>query len=258
MGDTLFGSAPETKFQQFPTLTPGQQSVLDALIPNVREALQGKGATPYSGEIVPGPSETQSQIFDLVGQLLRGTGPMQAEGTGVLTDIMGLMDPTKAQDYWEKGIKAPMMESWKKDIVPGILEQFAAYDAAGSGPARKAVSESGRRLETDMVSMLENLLQQFRGEAYGAAKTGLSYPETLISSTLPAAGQQYQISADQAMAAYKEWLRQQPEYSPWLQYLTPALGTRAFENVATTSGGQQGIFSDLIGAGATLGAAVLG
>jgi hypothetical protein len=90
---------------------------------------------------------------------------MQPQATGVLTDIMGLMDPTKAQDYWEKGIKVPMMESWQKDIVPQILENFAAYDAAGSGPAYTAVAESGRRLETDMGSMLQNLLQQFRGRS---------------------------------------------------------------------------------------------
>jgi hypothetical protein len=250
IADTLFGSGPESKQQNL--LTP-EQSDLFVSLGNILNTNIGKGVEPYPGTYTPGPSTTQAQIFDLVNQLLGGQGPMQQQSTGVLGGLMDLMDPAKAKDYWEKGIKGPMTESWQKDIVPQILEQFAAYDAAGSGPARTAVAESGRRLETDMGSMLENLLQQFRGEAYGAAQTGLSYPETLIGSVLPAATTQRQITAEQQYEPYQDWLMSQPWANPWLQYMMPYLGQRTFENVVMP--GQQGIFGDLLGAGAELGKA---
>lgn len=154
-----------------------------------------------------------------------------------------------------------MMESWEKDIVPQVLEQFAAYDSAGSGPACKAVAESGRRLETDMGSILANALsrykEDYKNRAFSAARTGLSYPETLIQSTLPAAMEQRNITAQQEYEKYQDWFMSQPWANPWLQYALPLLKIQPFENIATVSGGQEGIFGDLLGAGAELGKALI-
>lgn len=250
----LFGSEPKTKIQSVSLFDPEQQKIYTSLA-NLLQGQVGAGVSPYPGTYTPGATTNQQQIYELVNQLLRGQGPMQSEATGVLTDAMNLMDPTKAQDYWEKGIKAPMMQSWQQDIVPQILEQFAAYDAGGSGPARKAVAESGRYLETDMGSMLENYLTQLRREAEGAAQTGLKYPQTLLQSVLGPATQQRQIESEQLQEPYEKWMMSQPWANPWLKYVLPLLNLKTKENIATQSGGQQGIFGDLLKAGASLGSA---
>jgi hypothetical protein len=263
----LFGSkgkAPETKFTTMSTLNPGQQQ-LQQQLEQLLQGQLGSGVPSYPGTYTPGPSGTQNQMFDLVSQLLQGEAPMQQEGMGFLTDLMQPYSDTKARNYWDAAVKAPMMESWEKDIVPGIMEQFAAYDAAGSGPAQKAVAESGRRLDTDMGGLLAKTLldyeNQYKTRGLDASKAGLAYPETLLSSVLGPANMQRQITGEQLMEGYQDWLYEQPYNNPWLKLLNPTLDRRTFENMAYQTGGQapqKGIFGDLLGGVVSAAGSILG
>jgi hypothetical protein len=72
---------------------------------------------------------------------------------------------------------------------------------------------------------------------------------------LPAATTQRQITAEQQYEPYQDWLMSQPWANPWLQYMIPYLQQRTFENVVMP--GQEGILSDLLNTGATLGSAYI-
>ena len=216
---------------------------------------------PYSGATAAPATGTQQQIFQLVQQLLSGQGPMQGQGEDVLKGLMAPYSDTQAKDYWNQAVKAPMLESWNEDIKPQVMEQFAAYDAAGSGPAAKALTESGKNLETSMGTILGDVLQKYQNNylnrQQSAAGTALSYPETLVSSALPAGAQEYGIDQALLQDPYQKWLMSQPWANPWLSQLNLALGTKAFENVGYGGGQQPGIFGQLLGAGAQLGSAYL-
>jgi hypothetical protein len=99
-----------------------------------------------------------------------------------------------------------------------------------------------------MGSILANVLSQYeqnyQNRALGAATTGLQYPETLLNSVLGPAMQEQQ-----------NLLMSQPYTNPWLQYVMPLLNMRTFENIATQKSGSEGIFGDLLKAGAELGSA---
>lgn len=263
----LFGSAgkaPETKFTTKSLLDPGQQGIQQQLEELLGGQL-GRGVSSYPGTYTPGPSGTQEQMFALVQKLLQGNAPMQQEGMGFLTDQMQPYSDTKARNYWDTAVKKPMMENWQQDIVPGIMEQFAAYDAAGSGPAQKAVAESGRRLDTDMGGLLAKTLMeyenQYKNRGMDASRAGLAYPQTLLASVLGPANEQRNIEGQQLQEGYQDWLYEQPYNNPWLKYLNPTLDRKTFENYAYQSGGkapEKGIFGDLLGAAAKVGGAFLG
>jgi hypothetical protein len=242
----LFGSkskAPETRFTTLTNLDSGQQQ-LQTQLEQLLSGQLGSGVPSYPGTYTPGPSDTQTQMFDLVSKLLQGQAPMQQEGMGFLNDLMQPYSDAKAKDYWTQSVQKPMMENWQKDIVPGIMEQFAAYDAAGSGPAQKAVAESGRRLDTDMGGILAKVLMdyenQYKNRGLDASKAGLAYPETLLSSVLGPANEQRNIEGQQLQEGYQDWLYEQPYNNPWLKLLNPTLDRKTFTNMAYQAGGQQG------------------
>lgn len=256
--------APETRFTTLPTLDPGQQN-LQTLLEQIMGGQLGQGVSSYPGTYTPGPSSTQDQVFQLVSQLLSGQGPMQQEGTGFLKDLMQPYSDAKARDYWTTAVQKPMMESWQKDIMPDVMNQFANYDAAGSGPAMKAVSESGRRLDTDMGGILSKVLMdfenQYKNRGLEASKAGLAYPETLLSAVMPAANMQRQITAEQQYEPYKDWAYEQSYSNPWLQWLSSVMGTKTFDNAVYQTGGkqgQQGAFGDIFGGLLGAGGKILG
>ena len=253
----------ETRFTTLSNLDPGQQA-LQTKLEQILQSNLGEGVSSYPGTYTPGPSGTQTQLFDLVSKLLQGYGPMQQEGMGVLTDLMQPYSDTKAKSYWDTAVRKPMMESWQKDILPEVMNQFANYDAAGSGPAMKAVAESGRRLDTDMGGILSKVLMdyenQYKNRGLDASKAGLAYPETLISSVLPAANMQRQITAEQMWEPYQDWLYEQDYNNPWLKLLPQAMKP-TFTNQAYQAGGvqgQQGVGPDIMKAIMGMGGSIFG
>lgn len=254
----LFGGSTSSSVTPVSTLTGGQRSLLDQLTSLLGGQL-GQGTAPYPGTYTPGPSGTQTQLFDLVSQLLGGQGPNQQQGQDFLSSLMQPYNPATATKEWSQAVQAPMEQDWSQNIVPQILEQFAGANAGGSGPAMKAVAESGKNLETNMGGILAQTLLNFQNQStnQGLAATGqaLNYPMNLIKSLLPAANTQYGIEAAQGQEQYQDWSTSQPYNNPWLQLLSPALNTKAVQNVPDNY--QQGAFGDILKSIATLGGAYM-
>ncbi|RJR43830.1 MAG: hypothetical protein C4567_05185 [Deltaproteobacteria bacterium] len=248
--DSLFGGYEDPKFMQMPTLTPQQMTLLNQLT-GMLSGQMGKGVSSYPGTYTPGATGNQQAIFDLVGQLLGGEGPLQSAGLKSLESLMGPWDDTGAKTYWNEAVKGPALETWESETLPQIMEQFAAYDAAGSGPAAAAVAESGKDLNANLASTLASVLFQdknaWQNRELQATGMGLQYPQTLLNSVLGAAGQEWDIQAKQGQEGYQDWLMEQPWANPWLQHLNLGLGTKAFQNVGIPGGPQGGSFGQIAG-----------
>lgn len=246
--DSLFGGSTDPQFKQMSTLTPEQLQILNQLT-GVLSGQIGQGVSSYPGAYTPGATGNQKQIYELVNSLLSGKGPLQGEGMDSLKSLMQPYDDTGATNYWNEAIKKPALDTWSEDTVPQIMEQFAAYDAAGSGPAMKAVANSGADLNANLGSTLASVLFQdknaWQNRQLSADTAGLQYPQTLINSVLGAATQERGIQSEQGQEGYQDWMMEQSWANPWLQQLGLGLGTKAFENVAIPGASQKGIFGDI-------------
>ncbi len=240
--------------QQLPTMTPAQERLLNKITETITRQV-GRGVTPYGGTTWAPQSELQTGAFDLVKDLLGGGGPMPQIEAG-LGSLMQPWDPTKARAWWEEAIKAPALESWESDIVPGILEQFAAVDAAGGGGARTALADAGAKLETGLGASLANALlqgeQQSNEALLRAAGLSAQIPMQLGQLGATMGGMERGIESERLYEPYSKWLMSQPWANPWLQYLFPSLQVRPFENLVTP--GTEGFWPGmLMGTGSLLG-----
>jgi hypothetical protein len=218
--------------------------------------------SPYPGTYTPAATADQSQMFDLISQLLGGKGPMQQQGQNLLESVMQPFNPATATKEWSQAVQAPMEQDWSQNIVPKILEQFAGSDAGGSGPAMKAVAQSGADLSTNMGGILAKTLLDFQNQStnqgLNATQQALNYPMNLIQSLLGAANTEYGINAAQGKEQYQDWSTSQPYNNPWLNLLSPALNTKAFTWGENPGVQQQGAFGDIFGSLAKLGGSILG
>lgn len=267
MFDGLFGGGdgPETEKFTMPLLTPEQQSVLSSLN-GVLSGQIGKGVPPYPGQLYAGPSNLQKQAFasptygvvdNLLMKALNNWNPTQdvqnaqAQGKNVLDMATANFDPAASREQWRTQFVDPAMAQFKQETVPAIMEQYAAKNAADSGALNRSLGRAGVNLSTNLSSQLSNLLfnaeeaqknrqmqsvpllGQVAGlpgtvaqQVAGAGNTGMQ--NLALQTNIGTA--QRGIENDLLSGEYQKWQQSQPYNNPWLQYLNPALNTRAFEN----------------------------
>jgi len=207
-----YGTSGAPYMEEAFTMMPGQLNILN-LLSSVLGGQIGKGIKGYEGQITPGATPLQEQIFGEAGQW------------------MGRQTPEAAREFWETGLKAPMMETWEKETIPMLREQFIGQGLESSSGLNRALAESGRRLTTDVGSMLEQVL--FKGEQ--------ALPGQMAGMMGGVAGPQRQIQAELMQEPYMKWQQEQPWANPWLQQLGLGLGTQAFETIAAPKQFQAGL-----------------
>jgi hypothetical protein len=247
-----FDSSPT--MHQYPLLTGSQMGVLNNLT-GILKGQIGQGVESYGGSTWAPASGLQTGAFDLVSQLLSGEGPMQGQMFAGLESLMQPWSPEQATQWWEQAVKAPAMQAWETDIMPGVMEQFAAVDAAGGGGARTALGRAGAELSTNLGATLAGALAQDKGmsnqQLLQAAGLAGQYPMGLAQLAGGMGQMERGIESERLYEPYQKWLTSQPYNNPWLQYLSPALGTQAYGQYAEpgTSGFWPGM---LFGTGALL------
>lgn len=203
-----YGGTGKPYVEEALTMLPSQMNVLNQLS-GILGGQIGRGIEPYSGQTVAGESPLQTQAFATAQQMLGRIG-----------------DPEKARGYWETAFKEPAMESWKKDIIPGIQEQFIAQGAGTGSGINRAIAESGQRLGMGLSSQLEQIL---KGE------------EQWLPTLTDIGGTQRGIQQEQLGGEYQRWQSAQPWANPWLGQLGNVLGAQAFENIASPKQIQGGL-----------------
>ena len=287
----IFGGGGGTDIQQVPTLSGGQTGLLEALTSLLTGQI-GQGITPFQGtrpgEVPFGPLQQQGfglagglapgigAGIDLFGQTLGGFDPTQGQGflgqaQGALQQGLGF-DPTQDILQAFEPSRRLAMRGFEQDIVPNLLERFGATSGP-SGALNRALSEAGAGLELGLSAQtapfigqaaLQQPGLQFQGAGLGGQLAGVPGQLALqgtqlggqgidvLSQLLNIGGLQQQLPIGMAGAEQARFQEAQPFANPFLNLLSPALGTQAFQNVGVQQ--PAGALSPLLaGAGMALG-----
>ena len=287
----LFGGGGGTDIQQISTLTGGQTGLLEALT-SLLTGQVGQGITPFQGirpgEVPFGPLQQQGFGFagglapgigagiDLFGRTLGGFDPTQGQGflgqaQGALQQGLGF-DPTQDILRAFEPSRQLAMRGFEQDIVPGLLERFGATSGP-SGSLNRALAEAGAGLELGLSAQtapfigqaaLQQPGLQFAGAGLGGQLAGvpgqLAQQGTqlggqgidVLSQLFNIGGLQQQLPRGIAGAEQARFQEAQPFANPFLNLLSPALGTQAFQNIGVQQ--PAGALSPLLaGAGLALG-----
>lgn len=272
------------------TLTKGQKDLLN-MITGTLKGEWGQPGDVYGGTTVAGIPDSMMQAFAQFGRLpgVAGQGidtysdMMNKFGSGwagdqfnqagsALKSGMADFDPNKVTENFNATVLPQAMRNW--DLTQkGISERIANGDTSG-----RELSRAGREFNTDLAGQLNQRL--FAGEeatknrqmqGVPMAMQLASAPTTfgsraaamgsdLLGQSMNAANMQRQVGPEGTeglMEKYNKWLQGQWYNNPALQFLGPALNTRAFENYYKQP--EPGMFDSMMpGLGSLAGAGALG
>jgi len=250
----LFGSKPKVKTKKVERLTPGQMELLNELT-NLLKGQLGKGIEPYPGQLVPGPSDIQQQIFELAGGDLGG---LMKQGADYISQLMQQQfNPEEAQEYWRRAYVSPAERAWKETVVPEVMERYAGVNALDSGAARRALAKSWGDIQSQLNAELAKILwgekQSLTQRQDTASQLGLN----LLPQVMGIGEEQRGITQELMQEPYQKWQMSQAWSNPWLQYLPVALGTNPYQINTYTTGGGGGLFGSLLPTAGRMGMGAL-
>jgi hypothetical protein len=181
IGDYLFGETEDASYVgDAPTMTPEQEALLQELTTLLSGQL-GTGVEGYSGDLVPGASGIQSEVFNLIQNMISSGGltTNTDQASTALSGILGgentpTVDTSALESWWnenvneefptlesvtsnwESTVKDPALKSWQEDVLPVIRENFISQNAGSSSSADRAIASSG----SDLMSTLASDLSQ--------------------------------------------------------------------------------------------------
>ena len=223
--------------QQVGTLTPGQNYLLNTLAWRVGEQVNQPGAA-YPGQMVARASPLQQQAF--------GDAP-QAYGQGMagldtartyLNRGVTPWNPYETEQMFQP-IKDMALNTFNRDIAPGILNRYGAIDSARSSGAQRELAGAGADLLANLAAQLSpmqfqawqaNLNRNVAGSQQAAQLAGM--PQQLGSQLYNMGVGQRGITGEMLQEPYSKWQMAQPWSNPALNYAGQALGTQAFNNIA--------------------------
>lgn len=270
--DTLFGSKPSSSVQTLPTFSPEQQKIFTDILAPFLEGL----------DLDPSLLDTsEAQATSLAGleerALALATQPTSSQqvlaqifGEGVSPDFTGatqsglnrFADPELFDELFKTGVTDPALREFNETILPGIGRRFSPSGFFGN-----------ERIKADERA-LEDLLQSLTGErARGFLDTGLQAALGLEESRRG----DLDRSLQQAFGTTEARLRgvaaggvegvdigsltqiiqsadfQRLNENQKIQIVLQALGLQSQENIATVTGGTQGLLSGFLGTEAGAG-----
>lgn len=171
------------------------------------------------------------------------------------------VSPQATAQYFQTGVMDPLMRSYEQNLVPQLNSAFAGANAAQSSMLGQAKARALGDISSQGAAQLaqwqqgnQQLQAQLADAAQGRMLGALQMAPGVGSAELQRAGLlqgllgPYQQQAQsQATSQYQEFLRQQPEGNPWLQY---ALQFTGQPQMGVYQGSDSGLGS---GIGALLG-----
>lgn len=114
-------------------------------------------------------SRTRKLLKEIIGRVDTSSldimsNPVFQSGRNFISQMMN-----KRSDLYQN-FEAPYRRQYREQIVPGIAEQFSAYDAQDSSAFRQALSQSAADLEGNIAGMRQNAME-------GAAQQALGYAQ---------------------------------------------------------------------------------
>lgn len=191
--DALFGKTKEPKFQRQNMYTSEQNDLLESLVGKLQKEF-GQSAPVYEGQLVPGASDIQNQVFGVSNNLLSKinngqdygknsrsvidrfmSGDMIKSPGAVSTERNQYATPYDAQgdqEYWQKAFMDPAMKQWNDRVAPQVREKFIANNTASSSGANNAMMRSANDMMSNATSQLAGIMQGNKQTADQRAFTG--------------------------------------------------------------------------------------
>ncbi len=198
----------------------------------------GQAADVYEGQIVPGETDLQSQIFG--GLSASFTGDNQERDAAIQNFITtGGVDPALRAEVYatQRGIAKNEFD----DFARQVEERYNAQGAGRSGGLQRSLSRGAQRFSTDLAGIQAGLEYQDatrRNQGIMQGIQGLGQARAADAQLAQqAGGLQRSIQGQQLSEDYNKWQAAQPYSNPWLQYLPQVFGTQAFTPVTTRQGG---------------------
>ncbi len=255
--DFLFGSEQKVKTNKTEVLTPGQMELLDELT-NLLKGQLGQGVEPYPGQLVPGASEIQQQLFEMLMPSGGSVGGLTKQGADYVSQLMQQQfNPKEAQDYWQRAYVKPAQRTWEETVVPEVMERYAGQNALDSGAARRALAKSWGDVQSQLNAELAKILwgekQSLTQRQDIASQLGLN----LLPQVMGIGEEQRGITQEMLQEPYQKWQMSQAWANPWLNYLGTALGTNPYQINTYTTGGGGGLFGSLLPTAGRMGMGAL-
>lgn len=228
----MFGGDGENEPQVGYTqpMYPLQMEALDKVLSMFLGQL-GKGVPSYPGRRVAGMTEPMQEVEDTLMHFLTGKHPTRNMMKGYFKSLFGQpfdYYEEDVQEWLQNAVAEPALRNWRQDVIPGITEQFAGMDAFDSGATRRAISESGADLMSDIDAILANTLFQERRAWEQRKERALpmmmeweEQPLEWLNVAAPMSQIGRGVEQDQLSADYMDWLTEQPYNNPWIQKLMP-------------------------------------
>jgi len=249
----------------FSTMSPMQSKVSRAvgkeLLGNI-----GQPTEPYPGEMI---APMIPELDALRGGFDLAVAQAQSVSDNIDQAVFGLFNsisPEVTLDLFEKGVQTPMLRTFQQEIAPMIKEQYAGAGQGGFFSSKRG-DEFSRQLGNVQTNLTSQLAGWQRENQLLEAQRSLQIPgalQQLQQMPYQNLSMQQQFLApyqiyEQTLkdAEYQEWLRQQPQNSPYMQLAMSYLGV-PMVGASQTSPWATQLTSSLIGAGGQVGGAAAG
>lgn len=218
--------------QQVDKFTPDQMRLVSELVRVAGPAIGNvQGATIPGQEFAPG-----------------GPGPLQQQAFGLASQLPGQMafDPSQINQAMQPvGDFAQNM--FQQETIPGIMGGLGYQGAARSSGAADILGREGRNLSMGLAG-------QFAPMQYGAQQASLGRQQQLPGQLAGMGAIQQGFPEAQRQYGLQQFMAGAPEQDPRLGFIGPAF-TSAYDTAVQQGVASQGLGSQLIGTGASLGMA---
>jgi hypothetical protein len=210
-----------------PEQTKVSQSIGNFLTPFI-----GQSGSEYTGKLVSDMPKAFTDAFQTLTKTAgKYTEPI-AKMLSSLTTGTPMYNPDEKQtvDDWEKNYANPVMESWKKTILPTVNQSYAGIpggfysSARGRGVTSQANDFYSQYVMPSLFNAQQNTEQLKAASLENAGNRMLPAISALQAlpgaefNTIASASGLYREQEQLGLSAqYNEWLRTRPENSPWLQ-----------------------------------------
>lgn len=169
------------------------------------------GAAPYTGRLTAGLTEGEQAVIDQ----LMGYYPM---ATKAFQQVAGI-SPEELESRWTSQYYEPAKKIWGEITEPAIREAYGGPGGYYSSERQEAQRKGAEDFATEMAASRAEYMTEAEQRGLDAVMQQAQYASTISD----VAAREREVEQAALTAQYNEWLRTQPENSPYIQYILSLL-----------------------------------
>lgn len=264
LSDEIFGSESEVESKQQPTLSPEQLRLLQQLLgqsgANPDLASLSQGTQPFGGKMAPDLSRLENTSLAALEQMaLQAASPGGDPSISGARETLGrhmeedTFDEAAFDEYFGEAVAAPMLDMFKRDVLPEMTRRFSGSAAFGSD---RMTAERGATQD-----FMKTLTGERAGQAFKTSQAGKDrslQAAGMVPGVVGAQGNQLmqlmqagavprEVEGTKLSMDYQEFLRQQESKRKAYDRALALLGIQPHENTNIVKPGQPGLLQGVAG-----------